>query len=509
MLRRALPVARIAVRLAAVAVLAGAAGCGGEPFSGRDEPPTAPVTGDEASAATGTAPDLSRLARVTAPYLGDFDGMVERRTLRALVVRSRTFFFFDGATQRGLSYDMLKAFERHVNERLGNGTLKLGVVFLPVTRDQLLPGLLAGYGDLAVANLTVTPERLAQVDFSIPLYRDIHEILVTGPASAPIESIGDLSGKILHTRRSSSYYESLSALNERFAAGGRAPVNIRTVDEHIEDEELLEMVNAGLISGIPIDSHKAAFWEQVFDGIDVREDIVFRDHADIAWAFRPNSPKLKAAVDAFLLENREGSLLGNLLFRRYLKETRYVENALDSRELQKFRDTAPLFRKYADRFEFDWLQIISQAYQESRLDQSVRSHAGAVGIMQLLPSTAADRNVGIPDISVLENNIHAGNKYLRFIRNSYFEPEAMSDLDKTLFSFASYNAGPARIAGLRAEAEREGLDPNVWFDNVELIAARRIGRETVDYVSNIYKYWIAYRLSREQLIDSVEGASGG
>ena len=186
-----------------------------------------------------------------------------------------------------------------------------------------------------------------------------------------------------------------------------------------------------------------------------------------------------------------------------------MENALDSRELQKFRDTAPLFRKYADRFEFDWLQIISQAYQESRLDQSVRSHAGAVGIMQLLPSTAADSNVGIPDISVLENNIHAGNKYLRFIRNSYFEPEAMSDLDKTLFSFASYNAGPARIAGLRAEAEREGLDPNVWFDNVELIAARRIGRETVDYVSNIYKYWIAYRLSREQLIDSVEGASGG
>ncbi len=479
------------------------AGCGAE-TSGPTADRVAAEPGPDAADA---APDLARLKRIAQPYLADFDGMVERRTLRALVVRSKTFFFFDGATQRGLSYDMLKAFERHINDSLGTGTLKVRVVFLPVARDELLPGLLAGYGDLAVANLTITPQRLAQVDFSIPLYRDIREILATGPASPPVSAIEDLSGKTLHTRRSSSYYDSLGALNERLLAEGRAPVNVHTVDEHIEDEELLEMVNAGLIPGIPIDSHKAAFWAKIFDGIDVRDDIVLREQADIAWAFRPNSPKLKAVVDEFLAQNREGSLLGNLLFQRYLKETRYVRNALHSSELRKFRDTAPLFRKYADRYDFDWLQIISQAYQESRLDQSVRSHAGAVGVMQLLPSTAADRNVGIPDIAELENNIHAGNKYLRFIRNNYFEPEAMSDLDKTLFSFAAYNAGPARIAGLRAEAQREGLDPNVWFDSVELVAARRIGRETVDYVSNIYKYWIAYRLSREQLADSAEAGS--
>ena len=207
-------------------------------------------------------------------------------------------------------------------------------------------------------------------------------------------------------------------------------------------------------------------------------------------------------INEFLVNNREGSLLGNILFRRYLKETRYVENALHSSELRKFRETAPLFRKYADRHAFDWLLIVSQADQESRLDQSLRSQAGAVGIMQLLPSSAAGSHVGIPDIFRLENNIHTGNKYLRFIRDYYFEAEPMSDLDKTLFAFAAYNAGPARVAGLRAEAAREGHDPNVWFDNVELIAAKRIGRETVHYVSNIYKYWIAFQLSREQLADS-------
>ena len=167
--------------------------------------------------------------------------------------------------------------------------------------------------------------------------------------------------------------------------------------------------------------------------------------------------------------------------------------------MRKFDETAHLFQEYGDRYAFDWLMVMSQAYQESRLDQSLRSHAGAIGVMQLLPSTAKDKNVNVGDITELENNIHAGNKYLRFIRDRYFESEPMDDLNKTLFAFASYNAGPARVSRLRTEAEQQGLDPNVWFDNVESVAAQRIGRETVDYVSNIYKYWIAYRLSREQL----------
>ncbi|MDD9961246.1 MAG: transporter substrate-binding domain-containing protein [Gammaproteobacteria bacterium] len=444
-------------------------------------------------------PDLSHLALVTAPHTDDFDGMAERRTIRALVVRSKTFYFFDGAAKRGLSYERLRAFEAYVNDQRETSSLRINLIFLPVTRNQLIPALLAGYGDLAVANLTITPERQAQVDFSIPVQREVREILVTGPASEPIAAIEGLSGKTMHTRLSSSYHESLTALNERFAASGLPPVDIVPVDEHLEDEELLEMVNASLIPRIVIDSHKAEFWAQIFDSIEVRSDVVLRDQADIAWAFRPGSPELKAMVDGFLMNVREGSLTGNLLLQRYLKETRYVENALHSSEMRKFDETAHLFQEYGDRYDFDWLMVMSQAYQESRLDQSLRSHAGAIGVMQLLPSTAADKNVNVGDITELENNIHAGNKYLRFIRDRYFESEPMDDLNKTLFAFASYNAGPARVSRLRTEAEQQGLDPNVWFDNVEAVAAQRIGRETVDYVSNIYKYWIAYRLSRDQL----------
>ena len=485
-------------RLAATTVLLLVIGCG-EPV--QEEPPApSPSPNDQ--------PGISHLALVTEPHADDLDGMAERRTIRALVVRSKTFYFFDGAVQRGLSYDRLKAFEAYVNDRREAGFLKINMVFLPVTRDQLIPALLAGYGDLAAANLTITPERQALVDFSIPVQRDVREILVTGPASEPIVSLQELSGKTLHTRRSSSYHESLMALNERFEADGVPPVDITAVDEHIEDEELLEMVNASLIPRIVIDSHKAEFWAQIFDSIEVHANIVLRDHADIAWAFRPGSPLLKAMVDDFLKGNREGSLTGNLLLQRYLKETRHVENALHSSELRKFNETAHLFQEYGNRYAFDWLMVMSQAYQESRLDQSLRSHAGAIGVMQLLPSTAADKNVNVGDITELESNIHAGNKYLRFIRDRYFESEPMDDLNKTLFAFASYNAGPARVSRLRAEAEQQGLDPNVWFDNVEAVAAQRIGRETVDYVSNIYKYWIAYRLSREQLDQAAAAAPG-
>ncbi len=448
---------------------------------------------------TPQAPPLDFLKLVTAPQKPDFDGMVAARTIRALVVRSKTFYFLDGAVQRGLSYDALIAFEKFVNQQLNTKTLQLSVHFIPVSRDQLLPALQAGYGDIAAANITITPQRLQKVDFSKPMKTNVREVLVTSVTDKPGLTLEDLSGRTVHTRLSSSYYQSLLALNDSFASAGKKPLTIVTVDEHIEDEELLEMVNAGLISAIVVDSHKAEFWVQIFAGIAVHKDIVLREGAQVAWAIRKNSPVLEGMVNAFLKNNSEGTLLGNIRLRRYLKETRYVKNALSSPEMKKFNATALLFQKYAERYDFDWLMVMSQAYQESRLDQAARSKAGAVGIMQIKPSTAADKNVNIADIDKLENNIHAGIKYLRFIRDRYFAGEAMTELDKTLFSFAAYNAGPARITRLRNRAAKQGLDPNIWFDNVEVIAAKRVGREPVQYVSNIYKYWIAYRLSREHL----------
>ena len=449
------------------------------------------------AAETDSAPERSLLEM--KPWIGDFDGMVKRRMIRALVVYSKTFYFLDQGHQRGATYELLKQFEKFINKKLKTKTLKLRVLFIPVRRDQLIPWLIKGLGDIAAANLTITPQRLSQVDFSDPLISGVKELLVAGPAALTAKDLGDLAGKEIHVRPSSSYYESLTQLNQSFAQTGKPKMNLVAADETFEDEDLLEMVNAGLIPMIVMDSHKAHFWEQIFDNIKVHPTIAVRNGGEIAWSLRKDSPKLKAVVNEFVKGHKKGTLLGNIILKRYLRDTKYVKNSLSQQELDKFEAMLALFEKYAGQYDFDYLMVAAQAYQESGLDHGMRSPAGAIGVMQLLPSTAADPNVGIPDIENLEKNIHAGTKYLRFIIDRYYKDEPMDDVNKMLFAFASYNAGPARINGLRGKTAEMGLDPNVWFHNVEVAAAKKIGRETIQYVSNIYKYYIAYRMIVDQL----------
>jgi membrane-bound lytic murein transglycosylase MltF len=437
--------------------------------------------------------DLDELDEILERWTGDFDEMVERRVIRALVVYSKTFYFLDGPEQRGATYEGLKLFEETINEKLGTGHLKVHVLIIPVSRDRLIPALTEGRGDVAAANLTITQERLERVDFSDPILTGVSEVVVTGPDAPALRSLEDLSGKEIVVRASSSYHVSLRLLNAIFARRSIPPIRLTPAEEYLEDEDLLEMVNAGLIPMVVVDSHKAEFWDQIFDDVTVHPDIAVATSGEIAWAFRKGSPKLEEVINGFVKQYKIGTLMGNILFKRYLRNTKWVRKSLSGGDIEKFRETVEFFKKYAAMYDFDWLMLAALGYQESRLDQSVRSAAGAIGVMQILPSTAADRNVNIPNIEILEDNIHAGTKYLRFVRDRYFEGEDMDRFNKTLFSFASYNAGPARIAGLRRKAVEMGLDPNLWFDNVEVVAAKEIGRETVQYVSNIAKYYVAYR----------------
>jgi membrane-bound lytic murein transglycosylase MltF len=439
----------------------------------------------------GLPPELAPLDHT---WTGDFDGMVERRLVRVLTVFQPGGYFLDGPRERGMTYDLVKMFETFLNERLGTGHVKLHVVLIPVEFDQLLEGLTQGYGDIAAAGLSVTPGRDELVDFGLPLSREIREVLITGPASPEVKTLDDLSGKSVYIKPGSSYRESLEQLNESFRNAGTAEVEILDAPPLLQDVDLLEMVSAGLLPMIVMDDYKARFWADILDGLKVREDVVIQSGRQIAWAFREQSPLLEAEVNEFVREHRQGSLMGNILIKRYLKNTQWVNNALDPKELSRFKETLEFFKRYAGMYDFDHLMLAAQGYQESRLDQRVRSSAGAIGIMQLLSSTASDPNVAIPDIENVESNIHAGTKYLNFLRTRYFDDPELDAFNRALLSFAAYNAGPARVRGLRRKAREAGLDPNRWFNNVELIAAKEIGRETVQYVSNIYKYYLAYRL---------------
>lgn len=427
-------------------------------------------------------------------WVGDYDGMVKERTIRALIPTSKTFYFLDGGQQRGLTYEALKHFEKFVNKREKTKTLKIKILFIPTPRNRLFAHLQAGKGDIAAGNLTITAERSKLVDFADPLTKNIDEIIVTGAKEPKLENIFDLSGREVYVRKSSSYYESLLKLNQGLEQMKKAPVIIIQADEYLEDEDLLEMMDAGIIPAIVIDSHKGTFWARIFKKIILYPDVKVNSGGEIAWAIRKNSPQLKKVINGFVKRNKKGTLLGNILIKRYLENTEFLKNNQSEKELEKFKQVISLFKKYGGKYNFDWLMLGALAYQESQLDNSKRSKAGAVGMMQILPSTAADSNVGIMNIEKLENNIHAGTKYLRFMIDRYFAEEQMDALNKGLFAFASYNAGPARIAKLRRQAAKEGLDPNIWFNNVEIIAAKRIGRETVQYVSNIYKYYVAYSI---------------
>ena len=515
-----------------VAFVLAIAGCNEKPASPAENStpaPAAPATAQSAHAAPAPAPAPAEtapqeaadetltidLAKQHKPWTGDLDGMIERRSIRVLTVNSKTTYFIDKGVLRGTAVEYGRLFEDELNRKLAaekklkNKNLKVRLVFIPVRRDELLPGLVAGKGDIAAAGLTITPESQKLVDFTTAGMSNVDEVVVSGPASPNVASLDDLSGNEVFVRKSSSYYESLVALNRKLAAAKQPPVLLKAAPETLEDEDLIEMLNAGLVPLIVVDKHLAEFWKQIFPQITVHGDVAVRTGGEIAWAIRKGTPQLKAQLDDFAKRHKVGTSTGNQLMTRYLKNVKYVKNAASAQERKKFLDLVSYFKKYGDQYDVDWILMAAQGYQESQLNQNAKSAVGAIGVMQVMPATGKDMKVG--DITKTETNINAGIKYMRWMIDNYYGDAPMTPLDKALFAFASYNAGAGRISQLRNEATKRGLDPNVWFHNVEYVAAEKIGQETVTYVSNIYKYYIAYRLvlesqtSRKEAVERIKG----
>jgi len=502
-----------AIRLLASVALTSAA-CGGSspapdgqttaapapaPAAPAPAPAAAPALGDETLPPSEIETKLPEAVRnqMFKPQMGDLDEIIKRRMVRVGVTFNRTFYFVDKGTQRGIAADYGRLLEERLNARLKTGdSNKVHVVFIALPREQLLSALVEGKVDLVAAQVTVRPELEKLVDFTKPTRSNVSQILVTGPSSPAIATIGDLSGKEVFARENSTYYASLVALNEKFKTQGKAPVSIQTAPANLEDDDLLEMVSAGLMPAIVVDDYLANFWTKVFPKLTVHSDIAVRTGGTLAVAVRKGSPKLVEGLNTFMAKFGEGTSFGSQVERRYLVSTKYAKNATADEERKKLDAVVAFLKKYSEQYKLDFLMMAAQGYQESRLDQEARSQVGAIGVMQVMPATGKELNVG--DITLTESNIHAGIKYMRTTQDAFFKNEPMTELDKGLMTFASYNAGPGRVRSLRREAAKRGLDPNVWFGSVEQIAAERIGRETVTYVSNIYKYYIAYKLLYEE-----------
>ncbi|KJY83730.1 amino acid ABC transporter substrate-binding protein [Vibrio galatheae] len=436
-----------------------------------------------------TAQALSLSPLHKQPYFGDLSVLEKKGVIRVLVAADLGFYYVEGGKPKGILAELLYHFEKELRQH--SSYLNLQVI--PVHRDELIPSLEKGYGDLVVANLTITQARLKKIDFSAPVLRDVQELVITHTSVEPMTSLEQLSGKEVWIRASSSYFESLQKLNQTLNNQSLQPVTVHFIEETLQDYELVEMINQGHIPATVLDSHKTELWLKVMENIRAHSDIPLRKDGQIAWAMRKNSPKLAAFVNQYLKDYRSGTLLGNVIYGKYLDNTQWLKRILNPNHVSKLDSLSPLFELYSSEYSFDALMISAQGFQESGLDQNKVSHKGAVGVMQVLPSTAKDPNVNIPDIYQVDNNIHAGVKYMRFIKDRYFDQKNISPEDQVYFSLAAYNAGPANIRRMRALAEKNGYDPNKWFRNVEIVTRRNIGREPVHYVSNIHRYFIIYK----------------
>src|SRR5262245_25767147 len=454
-------------------------------------------TGDAQTTTTAPPAKPRQLQIQNKPWTGDFDQMLERRMIRVYAPFSRSLYYSDKGRERGIAVELVRDWERYLNVKYAKqlGKRPLTIYVAPATRDKLLPYLTDGLADVAIGNLTVTDERLKEVDF-IPGdegRRTISEVVVTGPKSPDLKSTDDLAGKRIHVRKASSYYESLQALNEKFKKDGKPEIQFVFVPDSLEDEDMMEMLDAGLIELLVVDDWKAHMWAQVLPKTKVRTDLVLRADAKTGWAIRKDSPKLKAEIDDFFRNWAMKQGVADYRMNSYMKRVKELKDPTTSAEYKRFQATLALFEKYGNKYGFDPLMLAAQGFQESQLNQQAKSSVGAIGVMQLMPATGEQMKVG--DIKTVEANIHAGAKYMDQLMTKYFADANFSEGNRPLFAFASYNCGPGNVSKARKEAAKRGLDPDKWFNNVELVIAQKVGTETTTYVRNIYKYYVAYRLT--------------
>ena len=444
--------------------------------------------------------DLWDLQVRLTPHKGDIDEMDKRRMVRALVSFNKVSFFFDNGRPRGMAYDALLDFETFLNRKLHprdrTGKEKVQIVLVPSTVDRAASDLLNGNGDILAAAVYITESRQKVLDF-IPVSSSQHDVVVAGPDAPPLANLEDLSGKEVYLNQESLAWEKLNDLNKKLSAAKKPQIKLLPADGNLERDDFIEMANAGLVQYTVTPSHIAQLWKNVFTSLKIYEDFPVTDRMDSGWAVRKDSPRLRALLDEFVSKHREGTPYFTTLANRYLKSERFIKNNENTASVKRFKQMKGLFQKYANRYEFPWMLIAAEAYQESGLNQEARSPVGAIGVMQVMPETAASPPVNIRNVTKLEPNIHAGVKLLKYIRDDYFEDDPMDPLNKTLMTLAAYNAGPARLKQCRQLTADMGLNPNVWFQNVEYAVAKKVGSETVEYVSNIYKYYLGWKFMSE------------
>jgi membrane-bound lytic murein transglycosylase MltF len=420
-----------------------------------------------------------------------------KRSIRVLVNYNATNYFIVKGKQAGLEYELMNSFENYLNKGL-TADKKIHLVFIALPFEQLIPALLSGQGDIIAAGMTITSGRKNKVAFSSPYRTNISEVVVRNKNAKKVEKAQDLSKKLVHVVRGSSYFSSLQRLNKELKKENKPQVTIVQTDKSLVSEDILQMVNAGIFNYTVVDSHIANIWSRVLDNIVTEEGAAISTGSQIAWAVRKSDKDLLYKLNLFLKKYKQGTTAGNVLFNRYYKNTKWITNPVSESSLKRLHQYQKSFIKYGNQYNIDWVMLTALGYQESKLNQKAKSNHGAVGVMQIKPSTAADKNIKITGVKESsDKNIHAATKYLAFLRSRYFSDPKIEPIEQLAFTLAAYNAGPARIVQMRNKAKKLGKNPNKWFFNVEYVTRRYASSEPVNYVANIMKYYLTFKSTIE------------
>ena len=298
-------------------------------------------------------------------HVGDLAEMKKRHEIRVLVVPSHSGFFYDRGIPHGIFYEAFDEFQRFANQKLRTGNLKINVTFIPVRLEQLEAALLEGVGDVVGYGVIVTPEREKLVLFTNPIDSDVKQVLVTGPKAPAITKLEELSGKEVYVNPLTVYYENLQRLSKEFQKAGKPPIVVKAADPNLTDEDLLEMVNAGLIPATVTINLRAQFWSKILPHLTLHPDMVLKEEGQLAFATRKDSPELRQLLDEFVQGHQLGTSFGNTLLRRYLQKTKWVQDATSPDEMRKFQEYVHYFQKYAAEYDFDYLMLVAQGYEES------------------------------------------------------------------------------------------------------------------------------------------------
>lgn len=427
---------------------------------------------------------------------GDLPEMLKIHQIRVLVAPSRSTYFLDDTGQpRGLDYELLKGWEKMLNAKRSKGEPPVSLIFIPAIPSEVADGLREGRGDVAGLSL-ITPSREQEFAYTTPVFDNVQEVVVTRKGGYSLSRLEDLSGKEVYVIKGGAQMEGLETLNKQLRKQRLPKVKIVEAEPYVNHEALLEMLQAGIIPAVVVPDAFARLWSKVFKDLVIHEEIPVTSEVKAAWGVRKKNQKLldslNQAITSVLKNNKRAFEEG---FNQYFRNTRWITNPFAEGSKSTL---VSHFEKEAAAFGLDWLQLMAQGFQESGLNPDARSPSGAVGIMQILPSTA--EWLGISNYMETGGNIRTGAKYMSMQMESFAKEPGVSPEDRFFFALAAYNAGPGRLGKYRKRARELGYNPDRWFGEVERVALRSGNLETTMYVRNIVNYTMAYKNAYEQAL---------